>query len=50
MAAVPVAVAGHLIKRNPGVFLPHGSAIVKMVTQMDHRIGLYGINAPPHKT
>lgn len=48
-AAVTVAVSGNHIEPKAGIFFLHGLRIVKMVTQMDHRIRLHRLDTPPHK-
>ena len=50
VAAVAVAVARHLVKTKTGIFLPHGFSVVKMISKMNHRIRLHGIDAAAHKT
>jgi hypothetical protein len=47
---VRIAVAGNLMEANMGIFLRHSSSVVEIVAQMNHRIRLHTVDAPPHKT
>ena len=48
-APVTVAVAGHLIQPDSGIFFCHSFCVIIMIPKMDHNIRLHRIDAPAHE-
>ena len=48
-STVGITITGYLIESNMRVFFCHCAAVIVIITQMDHSVGLCGIYAPTHK-